>query len=335
MDLVRQLDESTWREFVETHPQGTIFHTPEMFQVFSRTHGYHPDLWAMVDKGGRPLALFVATRIALVTGPLSRLTSRAIVHGSVLCKPDRRGQKALDILLKAYKRAMKARVLFTELRNLSDISGLAPVLSQNGFAYEEHLNFLIDLDRSSSRILQSIGKRTRKKIRHGLREQVIRTTAVTDRSELDRWYDVLKKTYRRAQVPLADRSLFEAVFSQLYPNALAVFFLARANGVPAACSLELVYRDTIYGWYGGVDRQYARYCPNELMHWHIFEWGVNRGYRVYDFGGAGKPGEEYGVRDFKAKFGGELVNFGRFSHVHSPARLKLSKLAFQLFRRMH
>ena len=28
--------------------------------------------------------------------------------------------------------------------------------------------------------------------------------------------------------------------------------------------------------------------------------------------GAGKPDEEYGVRDFKAEFGGELVEHGRF-----------------------
>jgi len=33
--------------------------------------------------------------------------------------------------------------------------------------------------------------------------------------------------------------------------------------------------------------------------------------------GAGKPSEKYGVRDFKAKFGGNLVNFGRNTWIPS------------------
>jgi serine/alanine adding enzyme len=62
------------------------------------------------------------------------------------------------------------------------------------------------------------------------------------------------------------------------------------------------------------------------------EWGVENGYRVYDFGGAGKPDEEYGVRDFKAKFGGKLVCYGRNVYVHSQVRLELSKLGYTIYR---
>ena len=40
-------------------------------------------------------------------------------------------------------------------------------------------------------------------------------------------------------------------------------------------------------------------------------WGAENGYRLCNFGGAGKRDEEYGVRDFKAKFGGELICFAR------------------------
>jgi lipid II:glycine glycyltransferase (peptidoglycan interpeptide bridge formation enzyme) len=68
--------------------------------------------------------------------------------------------------------------------------------------------------------------------------------------------------------------------------------------------------------------------------WHLLEWGANsEQYRVYDFGGAGKPDEEYGVRDFKAKFGGDLVNFGRNIFVHQPSLLKVSKLGYELYQR--
>ena len=35
--VVRQLEESLWPEFVDNHPHGNIFHTPEMFRVFANT----------------------------------------------------------------------------------------------------------------------------------------------------------------------------------------------------------------------------------------------------------------------------------------------------------
>jgi lipid II:glycine glycyltransferase (peptidoglycan interpeptide bridge formation enzyme) len=100
-----------------------------------------------------------------------------------------------------------------------------------------------------------------------------------------------------------------------------------------ACSVELPYKKTIYGWYGGTDREYGHYNPNEMLMWHVLDWGVNNGYHLYDFGGAGKPDEEYGVRDFKAKFGGDLVCFGRNTYVHSPLLLSISKKGYEAYRR--
>jgi lipid II:glycine glycyltransferase (peptidoglycan interpeptide bridge formation enzyme) len=236
-------------------------------------------------------------------------------------------------LLRAYGKELKGKTLLTELRNLSDLNSLQPVLGENGFAYEDHLNFLIDLDRPAEEVLQSIGKRTRKKIRKGLRDGHVQVGEATSRSELDHWYDTLQKTYSNVQVPLADRSLFEAAFDVLYPKGMAKFLLAEVDGATAACSVELTYKHTIYGWYGGSDRAYSKFCPNEMLMWHILAWGANNGYRVYDFGGAGKPDEEYGVRDFKAKFGGELVCFGRNTCVHAPMSLRLSRWGYEVYRR--
>ena len=96
--------------------------------------------------------------------------------------------------------------------------------------------------------------------------------------------------------------------------------------------MDLLYKDVIYGWYGGVDREYSAYVPNEILMWNILQWGAENGYAVYDFGGAGKPDEEYGVRDFKAKFGGDLVCYGRNICVHNPLMLQLSTAGYSILR---
>jgi serine/alanine adding enzyme len=333
MDIVRQLDEGLWREFVDNHPQAQIFHTPEMFQVFARAKGHRPTLWAAVDGDSRPLALLLPVQVTLMDGLWRRFTTRAIAYGSVISAPGPEGKEALAMLLQAFKRETSGSVLFTELRNLSDLSHLQPVLNNNGFAYEDHLNYLVDLNRPPEAVLQSIGRRTRKKIRRALRQGEVIVEEANRREQAALCYELLQKTYAAVQVPLADWSLFEAAFDVLYPRGMVKFLLARIDEDYAAGSVELIYKDKIYGWYGGMDRAYSDYIPNELLLWHIFRWGAENGYQVYDFGGAGKPDEEYGVRDFKAKFGGDLVCYGRNTYVHSPVLLQLSQWAYAAYRR--
>ncbi len=332
--IVRSLDEGKWRQFIETQPTGNVFHTPEMFQVFARAQRHRPTLWAATDNTGEVLALLLPVQITLMDGLLRRLTTRAVAYGSVLYDPSPMGEEALAALLRAYAQKADREVLFTELRNLSDLSAVQRVLNDCGFVYKDHLNYLIDLDRPLEQVMQGIGARTRKHIRQGLKKQEITVEEVTERGQIGICYDLLRKSYAAARVPLADRSLFEAAFDVLYPKGMVKFWLARVDEVYVATSVELLYKSIMYGWYGGVDRAYASYTPSELLTWHILKWGVEHGYKVYDFGGAGKPGEEYGVRDFKAKFGGKLVSYGRNTCVHAPFLLRLSALGYGVYRRL-
>jgi hypothetical protein len=65
ISIVNRLPEDQWRDFVEEHPAGTIFHTPEMFQVFGRTKDFQPELWAATEDGD-VLALLLPVRITLI-----------------------------------------------------------------------------------------------------------------------------------------------------------------------------------------------------------------------------------------------------------------------------
>ena len=82
-----------------------------------------------------------------------------------------------------------------------------------------------------------------------------------------------------------------------------------------------------------MNRAFGSHHPNELLRWHILQWGMEHGYELFDFGGAGKPDEAYSVRDFKSKFGGELVSLGRNIYVHRPHILRFSTYAYHLSRR--
>ena len=225
-------------------------------------------------------------------------------------------------------------MIFTELRNLTDLTYLQGVFEQYGFIYADHLNYLIDLNCTPEQVLQNIGARTRKHIRHAMRKGKVQIELITMRSQLAVWYELVRKTYRDARVPLADRSLFEAAFDVLQPKGMVQYWLGRVGSEYVAASAELCYKDVIYGWYSGLDRNYAVELPGEILMWHVLSWGSENGYKTYDFGGAGKPGEAYGVRDFKAKFGGQLVCYGRNNFVHSPTLLRFSEMGYKVYRQL-
>jgi lipid II:glycine glycyltransferase (peptidoglycan interpeptide bridge formation enzyme) len=254
-----------------------------------------------------------------------------VAYGSVLATKTEPGTDAARVLLQQYATEMRRKSRFTELRNLHALDELKHPLEQCAYAYEDHLNYLVDLDRSCDAVFGGISSSTRKKIRRAMRSGEVTVEELTERADLPEWYELLRHTYRRARVPVPHRSLFEAAFDVLQPRSMIKFFVARVRGVAVACSAELLYKQTIYGWYGGSDRAYSSYIPNDLLTWHVLEWGASNGYRVYDFGGAGKPDEPYGVRTFKAKYGGELVNYGRYVCVHSRGRLAISRIAYRAY----
>jgi hypothetical protein len=333
MKIVNSLRQDVWRRFVDHNPAGNIFHTPEMFEVFRLTEGHHPTLWAAVNSDNYPLALLLPVEITLAQGLLQHLTRRAVVYGSVLFEHSEDGLQALKLVLSSYVRETHHNpVLYTELRNLNDLGPAKSILLESHFAYIEYLDFLIDLDCSKDVLLERMGSRTRKSIRRALHRQDIIVEELNNTVQLQDWYDVLRKTYSRARVPLAKLSLFEAALELLGSKGFIRFTQARVGTALAAVSVELLYKKSIYGWYGGADRSFTRYRANEFLMWHILAWGSQNGYSVYDFGGAGKPGEKYGVRDFKAKFGGKLVSYGRNTFTHRPVTLWFSKLGYEILR---
>lgn len=165
-----------------------------------------------------------------------------------------------------------------------------------------------------------------------MREHRINFKEAKDKNEIETCYDLIQASYKYARVPVLDRSLFFNAFDVLHPKQMVKFTLATINGTSVAVSVDLYYKDVIYGWYSGVDRSYSKYAPSEIHMWDILAKGIASNYRVYDFGGAGKPGEDYGVRQFKAKFGGKLVGFGRNKYIHAPKLLWLSTKAYSLAR---
>ena len=92
--------------------------------------------------------------------------------------------------------------------------------------------------------------------------------------------------------------------------------------------------NTIYARYTGAIREYLSYHPGDLLIWHLLKYGVENGYQKFDFGGGGTKTEHVNLREYKARFGAEFPEYGRYKKVYSPIKMKIAEVGFGVYKRV-
>ena len=331
--ITDHIKKDKWREFIRNHPNGNVFQTTEMMEVYKRTKKCEPIFLAVVDESDNIKAMLFAHVIKEFEGFLGKLSTRSIIFGGPLYEENEEGINALKILVEHYDKIASKKALYTEIRNRWDASRISNVLSGMGYVYEDELNFLIDLTKSKEELWACLSQARRRGIRKAQKSGVTVKEA-KDMEDVREFYDILCETYRNIKIPLVDISLFDTIFELLTPNSMAKLFLAEYERKHIGGILILTYKGIVYGFYGGAYKEYLQSRPFDLLIWYTIIWGSENGYKRYDFLGAGKPDEEYGVREFKKQFGGQLVNFGRYKKIHSPKKLWLAEKGFEVWRKL-
>ena len=330
MRIVDLLDREIWSSFVQQHPNGSIFHTPEMFDVFQSTRGYVPLLLAALDSIGDVLALLVSVKVQTLPWIFGRVSSRALLYAQPICRNGEQGYAALEAIMKEHDRRMRRSVLFTEVRPLSGDGSERVALTERGYDREEYLNYLSDVRLSPEELVQRMNKHGRRDLRAGHRQGLSAEDA-TCIEGIDALYPILQETFANARVPLANKQLFVNALRILSPRKMMKVFLVQHEGSPIAGTVVLCHRDSVFFWYAGKRRNNPLHAM-EVIAFAMLEWAHSHNYRTFDYGGAGRPDKKYGVRDFKGKLGGELVNFGRYRKIYSPWKFAVAERAYEASR---
>jgi len=329
MEVRDELDTELWSDFVREHLQGNVFQTPEMAEVYRRARGYEPVFLCLFD-GGELKALLLASLIS-ESHFLSWLSTRSIIAGGPLAEPGVSGS-ALQFLLDAYEDVVSKRAVYTQVRSMQS-SGIEALFASSGYRGEERLNFLIDLDRSPEELWRSIPKARRKNIRRAEKLGVT-VEEVKSSSLLPVFHRLVRDTYRRVRLPVADISLFQAAFEVLRPRAMARFYLAWHGDVAVASRVVLTYNGVVYDWYAGTSSAHMKLYANEAIVWRVLQDAGEEGQRLFDFGGAGRPGENAGRYHFKKRFGGREVRTMRYEKVHQTWKMKVARAGYGVYKRI-
>ncbi len=197
-------------------------------------------------------------------------------------------------------------------------AGFKPVFDSSSFHSQ---TFVVSCDRPLEEIFRGMEKRTRWSINKAERSNI----SVEERSDLlgvNMFYGLYAETAPR---PFA-REFFEMVMRKLGAKGLARIFLAELGSSVASTAFLLTFGSGIFYVWGGSDPRYNKFCPGELLHWRIIQWGKEHGYRFYDLHGAVVEDSDFykvdkktiNVTLFKRGFGGTYVRYlGEYRKVYS------------------
>lgn len=330
MKIETSLKSTEWSTFVENHPNGNIFQTQEMYNFYKKTKKYDPLILGVI-KNGEIIGLLLSVVQKQYNGPLGELTKRDLIFGGPLVLND--DPAVLDMLLKEYIIRIRKKAIFSEIRNQWDLDGSKEIFKKNGFNYLEHLDILIKLEKGEEQLWNEMARARRKGINQAFKKIVlIKEIDLLDEIVLKESYEIIKSVYKRIKLPFHDYEFFKQSKSCLGSSLKG--FGAFSEDKMVGVRLVLCFKSNIYDWYAGALDDYLSFRPNDILPWALMKYGVKNGYKIFDFGGAGEPNVPYGVRDFKLKFGGELVEFGRFQMIHKPKMMSLAKLGLSVYKKI-
>lgn len=329
-----EIDKQQWQLLIEQSQTATWFQTPEAYEFYSSVPGEMKPFAVGVENQGELRAVCVGYTTQETNTIKKYLTCRAIIIGGPLLADDATDEEVAALIEAVTNTSrlspLASRPIYIETRNFHDYSRWKSVFETNGFAYQPHLNFHVDTS-TPEIVEQNIGKSRKRDIRTTIRDGVTPVYQPTI-EQVRAYYDILLDLYKtKVKTPLFKWEWFE----QLYKVNSARFILTELDGkiVGGTVCMELSGK-ALYEWFAcGIDGVYPHIYPSTYATYLGIKFAAENGCKIFDMMGAGKPDEAYGVRDFKAKFGGEMVEHGRYICIRKPLLYKLGKLGVKLLKK--
>ncbi|MBR4479510.1 MAG: peptidoglycan bridge formation glycyltransferase FemA/FemB family protein [Bacteroidales bacterium] len=305
-----------------------IFQSNDFLQFLNKT-GLFETFRFSVSRGEREVGI-IQGYIQRDGGRIKQFFSRrAIINGGPYFAEDITDEEIKALLSKCHN-GLKKKAIYIETRNFNDYSRFRPLFEACDFIYEPHYDFIVDTE-STDVAERNLGKSRKRDIRTSLRDgaEVIENPT---HGQIKEFYGLLSNLYTtKVKTPLFPFVFFDKLSQEPFSRFLLVEYQGEIIG-GTVCVFD---NDTVYEWFAcGKDGAFKNIFPSTLATWSGIKYAAESGQSHFDMMGAGAPGDGgYGVREFKAKFGGELVEYGRFKYICNKPLYAIGKLGVKLMKR--
>lgn len=332
-----EINPLAWQKLLDESPYATWFQMQEAYQFYAALPNDMTPFACGVEREGELRAVCVG----YVTKERSRVkqfyTRRAIIIGGPIIA-DSANEEDIASMLYAirqpnrliaqspYRPTWRNLPIYIESRNFHDYSRWKEVFEACGFSYQPHLNIQVACNEA-----HTMSEQRRRQVKKAISNGATICEAQSEQ-EIRDWYEILYKLYReKVRTPL----FTEEFFLQFYRKGKGKYLLVKHEGkVIGGMMCPILDGKAIYEWYVcGLDEDYREQYPSVMATYAAIEYAKANGLPLFDFMGAGKPDANYGVRDFKKEFGGEVVEHGRFLCVRKPLLFWIGTIGVKILKR--
>ena len=349
-----EIDREEWSRLVRTSATGTWFQTPEAYCFYESMPEFFRPFVVAVERvndltNERTLRGVCVGYVTKEKNAIKQyFTRRAIIIGGPALADDASSEE-VELLMNGVKELMSERIngspIYIETRNFNDYSRWKEAFEKAGFEYQKHLNFHVDCtdkeamwDRMSENRKRQIKRVTNEGVKE-LTSERLTSEGVTEQ-DVREWYEILKELYRtKVRTPLWPVKFF----IEAYRQGVGKFMIVRHEGKIIGGSMVVVMSEgmnelrnegCVYEWFEcGMNAQYKDQYPSVCATYAGMCYAAENGMARYDMMGAGEPGVPYGVRDFKAEFGGKMVEHGRFEYICKPLLYKIGTIGVKVLKK--
>lgn len=317
---ITRIDVSQWTDLIRENDTASFFQTPECYHFYASLSFLKPFVYA-VSENNKLVGVMCGYIIADGNIAKQFFSRRAIVPGGLLLHADI-SFTALKSLLNEATTQLKRKAIYLEIRNYNDYSAFRPIIEAAGFVYNAHLNFHVatpDVESALKKL--NVTKRRDVKLSRNEGADWIESK---DPDDVKEYYEILHDLYiNKVKTPLFPREFFEKLVQLENGKLFVIKYKNKVIGGSVCVALPGV---ALYEWFVcGLDGQIKNIFPSTIATYAAIEYAAGNGFQRFDMMGAGKPDEAYGVREFKSKFGGTLLEQGRFLFVFKPGLFNLGK----------
>jgi FemAB-related protein (PEP-CTERM system-associated) len=264
----REEHASSWDRFVETQKGATFYHLTGWKRAVEKLF-HHRSFYFSAQVNGKiqgilPLFLINSRLFGrfLVSTPFA-------VYGGVCALND---EARVLLLEKAQEIARQQDVDYLELRNLRP--------NPSDWPFNDlYVTFIKSLPSNPAECLSCLPRKARAAARQGIKHNLQYEVSM---DRLEEHYQLHAIQMRRLGSPVLPFSWFQYL-AQAFKNKSILLSVKYGQKIVASVFVFL-FRDQILPYYSGCLQEYNRYQVNNFMYLKLMEFGVQQGYKIFDFG---------------------------------------------------
>ena len=313
--IVNPLREREWDEWIDSHPENTIFHSTAWARVLVETYNHQPCYLRVCARGDLVALVPIIEAQSLVT------RCRGVcLPFSDYCSP---------LLFNSFSKAPvmdKMRQVGRERSwNYFEMRGDS-IVPDDATPSDSYYGHRLDLGAGSGELFSNFASSVQRAVRKAERTSL--TVSVHSTGDaMDDFYLLHARTRKRHGAPPQPRSFFASIQRNIINAGLGFIVLVKSGKRVVAAAMFFKRKSNAIYKFGASDERFQELRPNNLAMWKAIELLSESGVKTLHFGRTEKDNE--GLARFKRSWGAaeETINYFKFDSVNSnwitPAKRNL------------